>query len=63
MLSNLQVRFDYISHSHILKHADNLINEGKSPQVIIDIDEDYFGCERGSTPITEAGIDWQVIGK
>ena len=30
-------------------------------RVILDIDEDYFGCELGATPLLQAKVDWAPV--
>lgn len=49
------------------KHAAELLatqtTGAASPRVILDIDEDYFGCENAGDKLIKAGVDWTYIGK
>lgn len=45
------------------KHADIILPSGSKESVILNIDEDFFSCARGSDSFTSAGLDWIHAGR
>ena len=52
-----------VSQSYVEKHADIILPSGSKESVILNIDEDFFSCARGSDSFTSAGLDWIHAGR
>ncbi|KAF6022948.1 hypothetical protein EB796_018745 [Bugula neritina] len=67
------IRFDYVKDTYMEQNSRNILqgnkpklagdNKKKLSPIILDIDEDYFGCEEVSDSLLEAGINWTHIEK
>lgn len=46
----------------LASHQLSLVrNDLQSKRIVLDIDEDFFGCESGATPLVQAGVNWTVV--
>lgn len=67
MCKHLQgMRVDFVSDGFMQKNAKKIFKPSKKKpkrRYIVDIDEDYFGCEKGSDIILKSGVRWKLIGK
>lgn len=46
----------------MLRNAVTVASLDRDETVILDIDEDYFGCEKGSDYLVATGLDFKHIG-
>lgn len=57
------VPFDIASQTFMEKHGSEILPPDTKESVILDIDEDFFGCTKGSDPLTATGLNWTHIGQ
>ena len=54
----------YVSEHIVEDAASRLLEDGtfsEDSSVILDIDEDYFGCENAAMPLADAGMQWKQV--
>ena len=60
-----QIKTTYISEHIVEDLAAQKLLSGlwvkKNETYILDIDEDYFGCESGAMPLVKGGISWKLV--
>ena len=61
-ISFQDIPFEFASQSFAEQHAYEILPPHSKEPIILDIDEDYFGCAQASDPLTAAGINWTRVG-
>ena len=61
-ISFQDIPFEFASQSFAEQHAYEIIPQHSKEPIILDIDEDYFGCAQASDPLIAVGINWTLVG-
>lgn len=56
-----QIDFHYVSEKYMHTSAQQVFGDNRN--ILLDVDEDYFGCEKAGDVLTRAGIVWSDVGK
>ena len=56
------IPFEFASQSFAEQHAYEILPPHSKEPIILDIDEDYFGCAQASDPLIAVGINWTLVG-
>ena len=56
------IPFEFVSQGFAEQHASEILPSNSKEPIILDIDEDYFGCAQASDPLIEVGLHGTGLG-